>query len=117
LKEFVMLFLLALPVISCVALFWRYLQIYAPSNILVRRVRSAPPHWRTVLVLLALWAALAVAMHVVTQTIERGAPGWLNLVVLVFAWDAIKVGWLAATVLLSCLARVQKFMEGGRFLL
>jgi len=36
-----MLFLFALPVISCVALFWRYLQIFAPSNVLIRMVRSA----------------------------------------------------------------------------
>jgi hypothetical protein len=94
-----MLFLLALPVVGCVALLWRYLQIYAPSNILVRRVRSVPPHWRTVLVLVALGAAMLVAMHVVSQAIGRGAPGWLNVVVLVLAWDAIKFAILTVMTL------------------
>lgn len=90
-----MLFLIALPVISCVALFWRYLQIYAPSNVLIRRVRSAQPRWRTTGGLLVLALMLLVAMNVVDNAVQRGAPGWLNLVVLVLAWDAIKIGWLA----------------------
>lgn len=95
-----MLFLLAVPVISCVAFLWRYLQIYAPSNMLIRRVRLAPPRGRTVLILLALAVSLLIAMHIVSQAVGQGAPSWLNLVVLVLAWDAIKVGWLAASVLL-----------------
>ena len=41
-----MLILLALPVIVAVAAFHRYLQIYAPSNLLVRRVRAQQPRWR-----------------------------------------------------------------------
>jgi len=90
-----MLFLIALPVISCVALFWRYLQIYAPSNVLIRRVRSAHPRWRTTGGLLVLAPMLLVAMNVVDHAVQRGAPDWLNLVVLVLAWDAIKIGWLA----------------------
>jgi hypothetical protein len=94
------LFLLFLPVVGCVALFWRYLQIYAPSNMLIRHVRSAPPRWRTVPVILAIAAALFVAMHVLGKLTERGAPGWLNLIVLVLAWDALKVGWLAVCVTL-----------------
>jgi hypothetical protein len=86
-----MLFLIALPVVGCVALFWRYLQIYAPSNVLIRRVRSAQPRWRTTGGLLVLALMLLVAMNVVDHAVQRGAPGWLNLVVLVLAWDAIKL--------------------------
>lgn len=93
-----MLFLLALPVISLVALLWRNLQIYAPSNVFIRHLRSAPPRWRTVLALLALASALLFTVHLVSQAIGDGAPGWLNLVVLVLAWDAIKVGVAAVTV-------------------
>lgn len=93
-----MLFLIAVPVVSGVVLFWRYLQIYAPSNLLVRRVRSTAPRWRTVPALLALAAGLLVAMHIVSEVVERGAPGWLNLVVLVLAWDSIKIALLACWV-------------------
>lgn len=90
-----MLFLLLLPVVGGVAVFWRYIQIYAPSNVLIRHVRYAAPCWRTVLALAALAVALLVAMHLVSEAIARGAPGWLNLVVLVLAWDSIKLGVLA----------------------
>jgi hypothetical protein len=100
LKEFVMLFLLAIVVVSCVAAFWRNLQLYAPSNRLIRHVRSAPPEWRTLLALAVLTVALLVAMNAIAQAVEHGAPGWLNLVVLVLAWDAIKAGWLAVGVAL-----------------
>jgi hypothetical protein len=110
-----MLFLLALPVISCVALLWRYLQIYAPSNVLVRPVRSAPPRCRTVVFLLALAGVLLVATHVVSEAVERGAPSWLNLVVLVLAWDAIKIGWLAvATGIRWLLLRAKTLVNGHR---
>lgn len=97
-----MLFLLVLPVISCVALLWRYLQIYGPSNTLMRHVRSAAPRWRTVLFLLALAVVLLVAMHVVSEAIGRGSPGWLNLLVFVLAWDAIKIGILAGMTCARC---------------
>jgi hypothetical protein len=93
-----MLFLLFLPVVGCVALIWRYIQAYAPSNMLIRLVRSAPPRWRTVLALVALATVVLIVMHAIDQAVVRGAPGWLNMVVLVLAWDSIKIGWLALDV-------------------
>lgn len=95
-----MLFLLVLPVISCVALLWRYLQIYAPSNVLARKVRLAPPRWRTAMALAALTTALLVAMRATAQAVECGAPAWLNLIVLVLAWDAIKIGLVGIVAML-----------------
>ena len=95
-----MVLLLALPVFAAVTLAHRYLQLYAPSNMLIRYVRSAPPRWGTALVLAALATVLVVAMHAVAQAVEHGALRWLNLVVLVLAWDAIKVAWLAVWVAL-----------------
>lgn len=109
-----MLFLLVLPVISCVTLLWRCLQIYAPSNMLIRYVRSAPPRWRTVLFLLAFALVLLVAMHLVSEAGERGAPGWLNLVVLVLAWDAIKIAWLAIAVLFRWVGLAARRTVGRR---
>lgn len=91
-----MLFLLALPVISCVALLRDYLDVYAPSNVLIRVVRSTPPRWRTAAALLTLVVVLLLGMHVVAVAIASGAPGWLNILVFVLAWDAIKFVWLLA---------------------
>lgn len=100
-----MVLLLAVPVFGAVALMHRYLQLYAPSNLLVRRVRLAVPRVRTAAVLLALGAILLVAMHVAAKAVAAGAPGWLNVLVLVLAWDAVKVGWLALGVTARLLLR------------
>ena len=93
-----MLFMLVIPVIGVVALAHRYLQIYAPSNVLIRRVNASAPRWRIAAGLAALAAALIVAMHALTGVIGAGAPGWLNLVGLLLGWDGIKVGCLAVGV-------------------
>ena len=93
-----MLLLVALPVLATVALAHRYLQTYAPSNVLVRRVRSMRARLPTAAGLLALACVLLTAMHVAAEAVAAEAPGWLNLVVLVLAWDAIKVGCLGLAV-------------------
>lgn len=95
-----MLLLLMLPVVFVVAHVYAYLQLYAPSNVLIAHVRSAPPRLRTAVALLLLAATLLVAMHLVAEAVASGAPGWLNLVVLILAWDAIKVGALSVHVAL-----------------
>lgn len=95
-----MLILLAIPVIVAVAFVHRLTQVVAPSNLLVRSVRSARPRGRVAAALLGLAAFLFIAMHVVANEVSAGAPGWLNVVVLVLAWDALKVGWLAVGVIL-----------------
>lgn len=94
-----MIMLLALPVIGAVALAHRYLALYAPTNVLIRRVRASAPSLATVAALLAAASILIVGVKVVSEAIAGEAPGWLNLVVLVLAWDAIKIGWLAIGVL------------------
>lgn len=99
-----MLVLLAIPVIAAVAITHRFIQAVAPSNLLIRRVRSATPRWAIAAALLGIAIALLVTMHGVAIALSAGAPGWLNLVVLVLAWDAIKVGWLAVGVISRCIA-------------
>lgn len=95
-----MLFLLVIPVIGVVALAHRYLQIYAPSNLLVARVRESVPRWWTALGLLALGGSILFVMHLLAVAVAAGAPGWVNVLVLVLAWDALKIlalaGWVAA---------------------
>lgn len=95
-----MIVLIALPVLAVVALSHRSVQVYAPSNLLIRCVRAWPPRLTYVGVLVVLAGALLIAMELTSSLVAGGAPGWLNLVVLVLAWDAIKIGWLAVTVLI-----------------
>lgn len=103
-----MLFLLALPVFLAVATTHRYLALYAPSNVLIRHVRTSRPCWRTVGALVVLTAALLLTMRTVDLAINAGAPGWLNLIALVLAWDAVKVVALAMVSALRCLTRGRK---------
>lgn len=95
-----MVLLLVLPVFATVALAHRYLQMYAPTNRLVRRVRMAVPQPPTAVGLLAIAVVFLIAMHMVAEAVAAGAPGWLNLVVLVLAWDAIKLALLGLSTLL-----------------
>lgn len=73
----------------------RYLFAYAPSNVLIRYLRSAAGQWWAVPVLVALAAAYLLATSELTEIIESGGPGWLNLVVLTCAWNAIKFATFA----------------------
>ena len=107
-----MLILLAIPVVVGVAFVHQLIQVVAPSNLLVRSVRSARPRWRIAAALLGLAAGLLMAMHVVANAISAGAPGWLNLLVLVLAWDALKVVWLAVSVILRSTAGVVRLSVG-----
>jgi hypothetical protein len=109
-----MLILLTVPVIVAVALVHRLIQAVAPSNLLVRRVRSARPRWCAAAVLVGLTTVLLLTMHILANAVVGGAPGWLNLVVLVLAWDAIKVGWLAAIVILRSTVDVVRRAAGSR---
>lgn len=97
-----MLILLAIPAIVAVGFVHQLIQVVAPSNLLVRSVRSARPRWRMAAALFGLGTVLLMTMLFVANAVSAGAPGWLNLLVLVLAWDAIKFGWLAVSVILRC---------------
>jgi hypothetical protein len=101
-----MLLILLIPILALVALVHRYIQLYAPSNLLIRRVRIAAPRFRIAVVLLALAAALLFAMHAMAEAVAAGAPGWLNLVVLLLGWDAVKIGALASAAIIGRLRGV-----------
>lgn len=92
-----MFILLALPVIAAVAAVRRYLAVFAPTNVLIRRVHAAQPNLLLAAVLSAVALMLLAAGHGVSVAIEHGAPGWLHLVVLVLLWDAIKLMLLATS--------------------
>lgn len=99
-----MLILLALPVVVTVAAVHRYLQHFAPTNLLVGRVRAQECRWRTVIMLAGLTVGLLLVMQAVTVALASGAPGWLNLGVFLLAWDALKVAWLAVGVMIGALS-------------
>jgi hypothetical protein len=99
-----MLILLAIPVLFAVTAMHRYIQSYAPTNLLTRRVRAQEPRWTTAAVLTVLVAALLVVMHMLGEAVADGGPGWLNFAVLMLAWDAIKVAVLTLSVMLRAIA-------------
>lgn len=101
-----LLLLIAVPVIVLVAFAHIVLQAYAPSNVLLGRVRQSRPTLCTALSLGALAFACALAVQAIRFVIESGAPRWLNLVVLVLAWDAIKFAVMA------CLTLVRRVVSG-----
>ncbi|MDE0804316.1 MAG: hypothetical protein OSA99_13465 [Acidimicrobiales bacterium] len=110
-----MLILLALPAIAAVAALHRYLQFYAPTNLLVRRMRARQPRWRSAAVLASTAVCLLVVMHVVADAVAHGAPGWLNVIVLILVWDAIKVSCLAIGVALRAVGSAVATVARSRF--
>ena len=68
--------------------------LFAPSNVLLHRVRARPTLTR-ITAILVVAGGLSVAMKVLSDTVVAGAPGWLNLVVVVLAWDGLKFGLFA----------------------
>jgi hypothetical protein len=74
------------------ALVYRHLQMYAPANAIVARIRQKRPRFRVAAGLMGLSATLAAG------AVVSGAPGWLNIVVFIAIWDACKFAALGVTV-------------------
>jgi hypothetical protein len=64
-----MLIVLAIPVIVAVAFVHRLMQAVAPSNVLIRIVRSARPEWRLAAALVGLAVVLALTMHFLADAV------------------------------------------------
>ena len=96
-----MLLVLFIPVLYVSALVHRCLQLYAPSNLLIKRTRAARARWRTAGALLILAVALIAISRGLTMAVAMGAWGGLNLIVLVLVWDAIKFGCLGVGIALA----------------
>jgi hypothetical protein len=93
-KRRLMLILLIIPVLAAVALAHRNLQIYAPTNVLSRKVRGSAPSFSRATGVLVVALAMLLVMHRLAKEIDDGDSPWLNPVVLLLAWDAIKLGLL-----------------------
>jgi hypothetical protein len=68
----------------------RRLYTYAPSNRLIRHLRSPGGRRLAFPTFAAFAVGYLAAVVAVTSIIESGGPGWLNMVALVCAWNAIK---------------------------
>ena len=69
-----------------------YLQAFAPTNILLRHLRTRGGlKWAIPAGLLLVPTYLFAAAIITTTVIDDGGPGWLNLVVLTCIWNAIRV--------------------------
>jgi hypothetical protein len=87
---------------SLCALIYRLLQIYAPSNLIIRRVRRRDGLRWGPCVGLAGVLTYGLLMVLAQGLLDDGAPGWVNLVFLVGFWNTIRfatlipvsVGWL-----------------------
>ena len=71
-----------------------YLQAFAPTNILLRRLRSRDGLKWAILTALVLVPTYLFAAATTTSVIADGGPGWLNLVAVTCIWNAMKFAWL-----------------------
>lgn len=108
-----MVFLITIPVFLAVAALQRYLAIYAPTNVLIRRMRSSQPRPRAIFMLIALTTILLTAMKVALDLAAQGEPGWLNVVALILAWDAVRLALLAVVCGVRCIIRSVTASAGG----
>lgn len=92
-----LIFLLA---VSGAALARRYLQVYAPSNVVLARVRRARPRLRVAVGLFALSTTLAASAFAITEWVVNGGPRSMNLVIIIAIWDAFEFTFTAITIAL-----------------
>ena len=92
-----LIFLLAM---SGAALAHRHLQVYAPSNVVLARVRRARPRLRIAVGLFALSIMLVTIAFALVEWVLNVGPGWLNLVVVIAVWDAFRFTFMAIAVAL-----------------
>ncbi|SEE59927.1 hypothetical protein SAMN04488561_1899 [Jiangella alba] len=107
-----LLLLIAVPVVILATFAQRLLQACAPSNVLIRCVRTSRPTIGAAAALCALALGCVAAVHAISLAIATGAPGWLNLVVLVLAWDAIKFFGMVAVLSLRLLRILGRPLDG-----
>lgn len=100
-----MLLLLSIPAFAFAGFLQAALQAWAPSNILIRRAKAAPPRWRTAAGLFVLSVALLLAVRALELAIAAGALDWLYIPSGILAWDAIKFGVLAVLTAARAIAR------------
>jgi len=77
-----------------------YLNVYAPTNILIRTLRDPGRYRLAFTVSAALVVSYGLLGAWLTSIIDSGGPGWLNLLALLCAWNTIKFSWVAVLAVL-----------------
>ena len=72
-----------------------YLRAYAPTNILLRRLRSRDGIKWAFPAALILVPTYLFAAAIATTVVDDGGPGWLNFVAMTCVWNAMKFALLA----------------------
>ena len=71
-----------------------YLQAFAPTNIVLRNLRTRGGLKWAIPAALLLVPTYLFAAATTTAVIADGGPGWLHLVVLLCIWNSIKYVWM-----------------------
>ncbi len=71
-----------------------YLQAFAPTNILLRRLRTRGGFKWAIPAAVLLVPGYLFAAAIATSVLDDGGPGWLNLVAFTCTWNAIKFAWM-----------------------
>ena len=78
----------------------RYIDAYAPTNILIRALRDPGGQRLAFQVSVVLAVAYGLLGAWLTSIVDSGGPGWLNPLALLCAWNTIKFAWVAVAALL-----------------
>ena len=84
----------------------RYLDAYAPTNILIRALRDPGGQRLAFQVSVVLAVAYGLLGAWLTSIINSGGPGWLNPLALLCAWNTIKFAWVAVASTAASVRRV-----------
>ena len=71
-----------------------HLQAFAPTNILLRHLRTRGGLKWAIPTALLIVPTYLIAAAITTAVIADGGPGWLNLMALTCIWNAMKFAWM-----------------------
>jgi hypothetical protein len=93
------------------AIAFRTLLQYAPTNLLLRRLLSRKAlKWGTPFMLLGVAYLLAAVL--LTHMLNDGGPGWLNLLVLLGTWNGFKfIAFGPISAILLARARIIEYRQ------
>lgn len=84
------------------------LDAYAPTNVLIRRLRAPGSERLALLVSAVLAIAYGLVGSRLTSAIDSGGPDWLNPLALLCAWNTFKFSWVVIAQFVALLARTAR---------
>ncbi len=83
-----------------------YVDAYAPTNILIRTLRTTEAQRLALPISALLVIAYGLLGAWLTSIIDSGGPAWLNPLALLCAWNTIKFAWVAVASAAASVRRV-----------